>query len=53
MGIDDINQNYNIVVITAYTEDYSIGYLCENINQDYANKHGYQVQYQEYIITSF
>jgi hypothetical protein len=29
-----------ILVCTAYSEDYTVGNLCELVNREYANKHG-------------
>ena len=32
----------NVLMITAYSDDYSIGTLCEKVNRTYAEKHGYE-----------
>ncbi len=34
--------NDEIMLVMAYSEDYSIGKLCEEVNRTYANKYGYQ-----------
>lgn len=31
----------SILVCTAYSSDYTIGRLCELVNEEYAHKHGY------------
>ena len=31
-----------ILILTAYSTDYTIGKLCDTINKQYADKHGYQ-----------
>lgn len=35
-------QSNNILMVTAYSNDYSIGGLCEKVNKNYALKYGYQ-----------
>ena len=32
----------NVLLVTAYSDDYSIGRVCEKVNQLYASKHGYE-----------
>lgn len=42
--IDDAkfqDNNYNILVFTAFSEDYSIGYICEYVNALYCGRHNY------------
>lgn len=39
---DEIILDNEILIITAYTEDYTIGYICDEINRRYAKKYGYQ-----------
>lgn len=34
--------SYETLLFTAYSKDYSIGYLCEHVNRMYANRHGFQ-----------
>ena len=38
----DDNGNRGILLFTAYTEDYTIGKLCDLVNSEYAKKNGYQ-----------
>jgi hypothetical protein len=41
-SVEDIsNRARGILIITAYTDNYSIGRLCEHVNREYALKHGY------------
>lgn len=37
-----INHKYEITIITAYSENYRVGHLCEHINRIYCGIHGYE-----------
>ena len=40
----------NILIYTAYSDDYKIGFLCEHINREYATRHGYL--FQSFVLSS-
>lgn len=41
---DASHQLGSVLIITAYSDDYAIGSLCETINRIYAERHGYKFE---------
>ena len=41
-GSEDIQSFSNVLIVTAYSDDYTIGTLCEKVNRSYATLHGYE-----------
>lgn len=43
LSVDNCEQVIgNILMVTAYSDDYTIGSLCEKVNRNYAVQHGYE-----------